>query len=148
MLKNTVPIFWAQIKTHKWCVGQMFFFFFWIPIKVQKKLDQLRCEFLWEGNGHTHKFHLIKWPRAILLPKDWGGLGMSTDLALHGKSMLMKWHFKYNMENLGLWKAVVKEKYRELTISTQSRAVYPMAEVLGNIFQNCGMSTNLTQNSR
>ncbi|KAG5621507.1 hypothetical protein H5410_006725 [Solanum commersonii] len=47
-----------------------------------------------------------------------GGLGM-TDLVLYRKSMLRKWHWKINMETLGLWKAVIKVKYTK-----QSRLPY------------------------
>nr|XP_009759435.1 PREDICTED: uncharacterized protein LOC104211974 [Nicotiana sylvestris] len=76
-----------------------------MPVKVQKQLDKIRRSFLWEGNSSSHKFHLVKWAK-ITLPKTLGGLG-AKDLALHNKSMLMKWHWRYNQEDVGPRKEIV-----------------------------------------
>lgn len=73
-----------------------------LPTKIQERLDRLRRDFLWEGNSDTRKFHLVKWPK-VILPKRHGGLGIK-DLCLHNKSLLMKWHWGYNLDNPGLWK--------------------------------------------
>ncbi|WMV19115.1 hypothetical protein MTR67_012500 [Solanum verrucosum] len=80
-----------------------------MPAKVQNHLDKIRRDFLWEGNSKDHKFHLAKWAK-ITMPKQFGGLGIK-DLALHNKCMLMKWHWRYNQETIGLWKEVIQEKF-------------------------------------
>lgn len=82
-----------------------------IPAKVLKQLDKLRRNFLWEGNNERHKFHLIKWKK-VTQPKTQGGLGIK-DLAAHNKSMMMKWLWRYNMEDSGFWKVVIKAKHGE-----------------------------------
>nr|XP_016481281.1 PREDICTED: uncharacterized protein LOC107802323 [Nicotiana tabacum] len=75
---------------------------------VIEKFEKRRS-FLWEGNSSSYKFHLVKWAK-VTLPKTLGGLGVK-DLALHNKSMLMKWHWRYNQEDAGLWKEIVQAKY-------------------------------------
>ncbi|XP_070025308.1 uncharacterized protein [Nicotiana sylvestris] len=80
-----------------------------IPTKVQKQLDRIRRNFLWEGNNISHKIHLVKWTK-VTLTKALGGLGVK-DLALHNKSMLMKWHWRFNQDDAGLWKEVIIAKY-------------------------------------
>nr|XP_009623455.1 uncharacterized protein LOC104114666 [Nicotiana tomentosiformis] len=50
---------------------------FSFPSKVQKKLDRIRRNFLWEGNSESHKFHLVKW-RRVTLPKTLGAWASKT----------------------------------------------------------------------
>ncbi|XP_049368433.1 uncharacterized protein LOC125833335 [Solanum verrucosum] len=54
--------------------------------RVQKHLDKIRRDFLWEGNSKDHKFHPVKWAK-VTRPKQFGGLGIK-DLALHNKCIL------------------------------------------------------------
>lgn len=82
---------------------------FRIPTEVQEQLNKLRRSFLWEGNSDSHKFHLVKWAKVTLL-KHLGGLGLK-DLAIHNKCMLMKWHWRFNQNNTGLWKEIILAKY-------------------------------------
>lgn len=67
---------------------------------MKKRLDQIRTNFLWNGNSQSHKFYLVKWSK-VILPKEHGGLGFK-DLILHNKSMIMKWNWRYNLEDPGL----------------------------------------------
>ncbi|XP_060217918.1 putative acyl-activating enzyme 19 isoform X2 [Lycium barbarum] len=80
-----------------------------IPSEVQYQLDKLRRTFLWEGNSENHKYHLVEWDK-VTLPKHLGGLGIK-DLALHNKCMLMKWHWRFNQDDAGLWKEIIQAKY-------------------------------------
>ncbi|CAN4115232.1 unnamed protein product [Withania somnifera] len=65
----------------------------------------IRRNFLWEGNREKHKFHLIKWEK-VTQPKYHGGLGIKN-LAAHNKSMIMKWLWRYNLGEAGLWKMLL-----------------------------------------
>ncbi|XP_060212175.1 uncharacterized protein LOC132639770 [Lycium barbarum] len=82
---------------------------FQIPTGVLEQIDKLRRDFLWEGNSEDHKYHLVKWEKESL-PKFQGGLGIK-DLAAHNKSMMMKWLWRFNLEDAGLWKDVVIAKH-------------------------------------
>lgn len=75
-----------------------------IPAEVPHQLDKLRRSFLWKGNSESHKFHLVKWGK-VTLPKYLGGLGV------HNKWMLLKWHWRFNQDDVGLWKEIIQAKY-------------------------------------
>ncbi|WMV13686.1 hypothetical protein MTR67_007071 [Solanum verrucosum] len=58
--------------------------------KIIKKLDAIRRNFLWQGNGEGEKkHHLVKW-EAIITSKKEGGLGIKN-LKAQNKSLLLKW---------------------------------------------------------
>ncbi|WMV36278.1 hypothetical protein MTR67_029663 [Solanum verrucosum] len=65
-----------------------------------------------QGNREKHKFHLIEWEK-VTQPKYQGGLGIKN-LAAHNKSMMMKWLWRYNLEDAGLWKEVIIAKHGRL----------------------------------
>lgn len=82
-----------------------------IPIKVLKKLDKLRRDFLWERNNSSHKFHLVKWDK-VVQPKCNGGLGV-RDLAMQNKCLLMKWLWRYGTDDTSFSKKVINAKHGE-----------------------------------
>ncbi|WMV45534.1 hypothetical protein MTR67_038919 [Solanum verrucosum] len=58
--------------------------------KIIKKLDAIRRNFFWQGNGEGEKkYHLIKWEVVITNKKE-GGLGIKN-LKAQNKSLLLKW---------------------------------------------------------
>ncbi|WMV33012.1 hypothetical protein MTR67_026397 [Solanum verrucosum] len=83
-----------------------------MPSEVIEQIDKIRRDFLWKGNREKHKFHLIKWEK-VTQPKYQGGLGIKN-LAAHNKSMMMKWLWRYNLEDAGLWKEVIIAKHGRL----------------------------------
>jgi hypothetical protein len=60
-----------------------------MPVKIRKKLDRIRCQFLWQGTSTKKKFALIKWSK-ICMPRQFGGLGI-LDLHCMNISLLLKW---------------------------------------------------------
>ncbi|WMV47268.1 hypothetical protein MTR67_040653, partial [Solanum verrucosum] len=83
-----------------------------MPSEVIEHIDKIRRDFLWKGNREKHKFHLIEWEK-VTQPKYQGGLGIKN-LAAHNKSMMMKWLWRYNLEDAGLWKEVIIAKHGRL----------------------------------
>ena len=59
-----------------------------IPAKVRRRIDQLRRNFIWEGNRESKGSHLVNW-NTLISSKRVGGLGI-RNLSLHNKSLLMK----------------------------------------------------------
>lgn len=110
-----------------------------IPSKVLKKLDKIRRDFLWEGNSTSRKYHLVKWSK-VTQSKSNGGLGI-RDLALHNKSLLMKWLWRFGADESSLWKEVIVTKHGRrdnwrTNTSTSSHEVGPWQHIskLGNKF--------------
>jgi hypothetical protein len=67
-----------------------------------------RKRLLWNGGGHSRRYHLVKW-EDVCAPKMHGGLGV-LNLRLMNISMLKKW--LWNLENQnGLWQDIVITKY-------------------------------------
>ncbi|WMV25457.1 hypothetical protein MTR67_018842 [Solanum verrucosum] len=83
-----------------------------MPSEVIEQIDKIRRDFLWKGNREKHKFHLIEWEK-VTQPKYQGGLGIKN-LAAHKRSMMMKWLWRYNLEDAGLWKEVIIAKHGRL----------------------------------
>ncbi|WMV24199.1 hypothetical protein MTR67_017584 [Solanum verrucosum] len=83
-----------------------------IPVKVVKKLDKLRRNFLWKSNKEGKGYNLVNW-KNVLLSKERGGLGI-RNLRLQNESLLMKWLWRYTEEDAALWKEVIVAKYGEL----------------------------------
>lgn len=116
-----------------------------IPGKVYKQLDKIRRTFLWEGWSKDHKFHLVKWPK-VTLPKTLGGLGIK-DLALHNKCLLMKWHWRYNQEEVGFWKKVIQAKHgfssHWCTNTTRSSHGIGLWKGIRNLWEEFSQNTSL-----
>lgn len=60
---------------------------FQIPVSVEKKLNTMRSNFLWEVNAEKRKLHLVKWQKVMTVKKG-GGLGV-RNLRFHNKSLLI-----------------------------------------------------------
>lgn len=46
----------------------------------------------------------------VTLSQHLGGLGIK-DLAVHNKCMSMKWHWRFNQDDAGLWKEILQPEY-------------------------------------
>uniref|UniRef100_A0A0V0IVQ8 Putative ovule protein n=1 Tax=Solanum chacoense TaxID=4108 RepID=A0A0V0IVQ8_SOLCH len=69
-----------------------------MPGKIIQRLDTIRRNFLWQGNGEgVKKFHLVKWD-AVISNKKEGGLGIKN-LKAHNKSLLLKWLWRLASSN-------------------------------------------------
>lgn len=60
-----------------------------MPISVVERLDRIRRDFLWEGQGDKKKLHLMKW-KDVIKPKFLGGLGFGS-LVQKNWDLLAKW---------------------------------------------------------
>jgi len=61
-----------------------------------------------------------------------GGLGVK-DLAAHNRSMLMKWHWRCNLEDPRLWKDVITAKYGSHSNWTSNSVTIPHGK--GRVFE-------------
>jgi hypothetical protein len=44
-----------------------------MPVKIRKRLDNLRCQFLWQGTSSERKFALVQWKKIYMLEEFGGG---------------------------------------------------------------------------
>lgn len=82
---------------------------FKIPECVAKELDKIQARFLWGGDEFNKKIHLVKW-NEVQLPKKQGGFGI-RDIRLMNVCLLIKWWWRYAVEEEALWKSVICAKY-------------------------------------
>ena len=80
-----------------------------LPVSVAKRIECIQRNFLWEGIGENHKFHLVAWDR-VCSPIQQGGLGVKH-LVLFNQALLGKWLWCFGMEEMHLWRRVVVAKY-------------------------------------
>jgi hypothetical protein len=85
-----------------------------MPVKIRKKLDNIRCQFLWQGTSIKKRFALVNWKKNCM-PKNLGGLGV-LDLHCMNISLLLKWWWKLKEPHYNaIWKQVICAKYRDNT---------------------------------
>ncbi|XP_019257785.1 PREDICTED: uncharacterized protein LOC109236002 [Nicotiana attenuata] len=80
-----------------------------IPTKIEKRINVMRRNFIWQGNKEKGGYHLVNW-KVLTQAKKSGGLGI-RNLRLHNKSLLMKWLWRFGREDETLWRQVIIEKY-------------------------------------
>lgn len=71
-----------------------------MPAAVEKRLNSLRNEFLWD-----EKVHLVRWQMVTREKK--GGLGV-RNLRLQNKSMLFKWLCRFSREAEAIWVKIIE----------------------------------------
>ena len=74
-------------------------------IKARKVTEK----FFWGGWCVENKIHAINWP-TMCKSKDRGGLGIRSVLGKN-KGLLVKWVWRFGMEESSLWRRVVCAKY-------------------------------------
>lgn len=117
-----------------------------MPIKIEKRIDKLRNNFLWQGNKEIKLFNLVNWMSVIKDRKD-GGLGI-RNLRQQNKILLIKWSWRFNTEVEVLWVDVIRNKYgtdgqwytREVRKSYVCR--------YGRALDLCGLALRLVLESR
>ncbi|CAN1812553.1 LINE-1 reverse transcriptase homolog [Linum perenne] len=75
------------------------------PISVIKKLESIRCRFLWEGSQDSRKLHLVRWS-IVKAPVERGGLGVS-DLRSMNTALLGKWVWRFGVERQAWWRELM-----------------------------------------
>ena len=80
-----------------------------IPIKVARRIELLQRNFLWNGLGDSHSYHLVAWNK-VCSPIAHGGLGV-LPLHLFNRALLGKWLWRFGREDTRLWKQVAVAKY-------------------------------------
>lgn len=81
---------------------------FKIPECVAKEIDKIQARFLWGGDEAKRKIHLVRWKE--VLNKNQGGLGI-RDIRVTNECLLLKWWWRYALEDEALWKSVICAKY-------------------------------------
>lgn len=79
---------------------------FHLPGNVEKKLNTIRSNFLWEENAEKRKIHVVKWQNVILIRRRHVGQELETT----HKILLHKWLWKYNDGKVSIWKDLINAK--------------------------------------
>lgn len=82
---------------------------FKIPECIAIEIDKIQAKFLWRGDESKRKVHLVKW-KEVQLNKNQGGLGI-RDLGVTNQCLLIKWWWRYAVQDEALWKFVICAKY-------------------------------------
>lgn len=72
-------------------------------VKIEHRINKIRRSLLWYGNKD-----LVKW-RTMLKHKN--DRRRIKNLRMHNKCLLMKWLWRFNLEEEALWNRVVRVKY-------------------------------------
>ncbi|KAJ0837673.1 hypothetical protein HanRHA438_Chr16g0780741 [Helianthus annuus] len=76
------------------------------PKKVIQKLEAIRRNFVWGSKEGKNKICWIAW-KTMVKPRKYGGFG-NGDLRSTNLALLVKWGWKYKMNQEALWAKVVK----------------------------------------
>lgn len=82
---------------------------FRIPVGVAKELEKMQLAFLWGGLDLRRKVNLAKWD-LVTKNKQFGGLGVRRIRTMN-ECLLLKWWWRFGVENHSLWKEVICRKY-------------------------------------
>ncbi|XP_021975310.1 uncharacterized protein LOC110870437 [Helianthus annuus] len=82
-----------------------YFLLYKAPVTVINKLEVIIKRFLWGRCDEKNKIHWVAWDRVTKSIKD-GGLGLSK-LEDNNYAMLLKWLWRYRVENGALWRKFV-----------------------------------------
>lgn len=86
-----------------------------LPKQINKKIDQIQRNFIWETTDSKRKLHLVNW-ETLTGPKAQGGLGIQN--ADHkNKAMLTKLAWRTITNDNCLWARLLKRKYLKQSIN-------------------------------
>lgn len=101
--------FAGRITLAKSVLGSLPIYYFSIfkaPKKVIDSLESMRRRFVWGGDMEKKKICWVSWSK-VMAPKEKGGLGLGSLRALN-LSLLVKWWWRYKVENDSLWRKVIQ----------------------------------------
>ncbi|KAI3727188.1 hypothetical protein L1987_66999 [Smallanthus sonchifolius] len=108
-----------------------YFSLFKAPDKVINKLEKIRRNFLWGGDGINRRIHWVKWD-TVCSPKSAGGLSLGS-LKTVNQSLLAKWWWRFISEGNPLWEKVILSIHGSLRGSSCVPGRRDTAGVWGNI---------------
>ncbi|XP_028104944.1 uncharacterized protein LOC114303962 [Camellia sinensis] len=91
------------------CMPIYFLSIFKIPVGVAKQIEKIQTAFLWGKSELKRKVHLVKWAD-LTVDKSQGGLGL-RNLREVNACLLLKWWWRFGVEDRAIWKQVVRCKY-------------------------------------
>ncbi|GJW97306.1 RNA-directed DNA polymerase, eukaryota, reverse transcriptase zinc-binding domain protein [Tanacetum coccineum] len=81
-------------------------FSYLVPSSVLQRLESIRSRFFKGHDLGSNKASWVKWSN-VLMPKEKGGLGVSSLYALN-RGLLFKWVWKFYAQKTSLWARVIK----------------------------------------
>lgn len=100
------------IKSVVSCLPSFYISVFKMPKGVVKTIEKLQASFLWGDREIRRKVHLVRWQELMSL-KVKEGLGIRS-IADMNDCMLLKWWWRYGVEDKALWKEAVCSKYERV----------------------------------
>lgn len=97
------------IKSVVACLPSYYISIYKMPKGVAKTIDKLQAMFLWGSSEVKRKVHLVRW-QELIKPKKQGGLGVRS-LSEMNVCLLLKWWWRYGVEDKALWRAVICSQY-------------------------------------
>ncbi|XP_073024393.1 uncharacterized protein [Primulina eburnea] len=82
---------------------------FRVPRQVEKLMEKVMRDFLWDGADGDKHCHVVGW-EYVTRPKDRGGLGLGN-ICLRNRALLGKWWWRGSVERDPLWKKVITSIY-------------------------------------
>ena len=76
---------------------------------MKSRLEKILRDFLWGGNSHSRKIHLVNW-KIVNQGESKGGLGIKN-LDMLNRALLGKWVWRYTEEEDSIWKHCISIKY-------------------------------------
>jgi hypothetical protein len=88
------PVYWLSLAS--------------IPFSILNKLRKILFNFLWNGIGESHHYHLCRW-ETLAQPKRNGGWGF-LNIFSFSKALAATTLWRV-LTKEGIWKEVIKDKY-------------------------------------
>lgn len=92
-------------------------------MKVAKRLESIRCPFLWGDDMDKRRFLLVKWDE-VKKPASSGGLGIKSLVEMNA-SLQGKWLWWFFNEDVGIWRKIIAARWgdanRELLVGRLNR---------------------------
>ncbi|KAL4577516.1 hypothetical protein LXL04_013625 [Taraxacum kok-saghyz] len=106
--KSKMLSFGGRLTLVKSVLGSLPTFYlsiFKAPRTVIDTLERLRRRLLWGGSEERNKINWVAW-KVVLGPKDKGGLGVGSLMALNS-ALLFKWLWRFYVDPDSLWRQVI-----------------------------------------
>ncbi|KAM7481594.1 hypothetical protein LguiB_006177 [Lonicera macranthoides] len=94
---------------------------FKVPVAVDKVIEKLLRNFLWEGVDKRNGVHLVRWDK-VTKSKKMGGLGIGS-IINRNDALLGKWIWRFSLEQNSFWHSIIRSKYSIQTNRWDSKVV-------------------------